>query len=55
MLDVESLTKSLRLSCLKRIIGDNLSALKNVLKDFGGLMLFKFNYCVMDLQITSTF
>ena len=59
MLDVESLIKSLRLSWLKRILGDNVGALKNyleyILKGFGGLMVFKCNYYVMDLQTTSTF
>ena len=59
MVDIESLIKSLRLSWLKRIFSDNSGAWKNyleyILKDSGGLMLFKCNYNVKDLQITSTF
>ena len=59
MVDIESLIKSLRLSWLKRIFSDNSGAWKNyleyVLKDSGGLMLFKCNYNVKDLQITYTF
>ena len=43
MIDIESLIKSLRLSWLKRIYGDNSGAWKNyleyILKDSGGLML----------------
>ena len=56
MVDIESLIKSLRLSWLKRIFSDNSGAWKNyleyILKDSGGLMLFKSNY---NVQITSTF
>ena len=59
MVDIESLIKSLRLSWLKRIFSDNSGAWKNyleyILKDSGGLVLFKCNYNVKDLQITSTF
>ena len=59
MVDIESLIKCLRLSWLKRIFSDNSGAWKNcleyILKDSGGLMLFKCNYNVQDLQITSTF
>ena len=59
MVDIGSLIKSLRLSWLKRIFSDNSGAWKNypeyILKDSGVLMLFKCNYNVKDLQITSTF
>ena len=53
IVDIESLIKSLRLSWLKRIFSDNSGAWQNyleyILKDSGGLMLFKCNYNVKDL------
>ena len=59
MIDIESLIKSLRLSWLKRVFGENSGAWKNyleyILKDSGGLKLFNCNYNVNDLQITSQF
>ena len=59
MIDIESLIKSLLLSWLKRIYGDNSGAWKNyleyILKDSGGLMLFNCNFNVNDLRITSQF
>ena len=57
MIDIESLIKSLRLSWLQRVFGDNSGAWKNyleyILKDSGDLKLFNCNYNVNDLQITS--
>ena len=59
MVDIESMIKSLRLTCLKRIFGDNSGAWKNylkyLLKETGGLFLFNCNYNVKDLTISSQF
>ena len=59
MVDVESMIKSLRLSWLKKIFGDNSGAWKNylkcLLKELGGLMLFKCSYKVKDLTVGSQF
>ena len=58
MIDIESLIKSLHLSWLKRVFGDNSGAWKNyleyILKNSGGLKLFNCNYNVNDLPITCT-
>ena len=61
MVDIESVIKSLRLSWLKGIyIQRQLRRawkkyLEYILKHSGGLILFKCNYNVKDLQITCTF
>ena len=55
IIDIKSLIKSLCLSWLKRLYGDNSGTWKNyleyILKDSGGLMLFNCNYNVNDLRI----
>ena len=52
MVDIESMIKSLRLACLKRIFGDNSGAWKSyleyLLKETDGL--FNCNYNVKDHQ-----
>ena len=57
MVDIETLTKSLRLSCLKRIFSNNSGAWRNFLehifKNSGSLMLFQCNYNVYYLQTTA--
>ena len=59
MVDIESMIKSLRLSWLKRIFGDNSgvwkSYLEYLLKETGGLVLFNCNYYIKDLNINSQF
>ena len=54
MVDIESMIKSLRLSWLKRIFGENSGACKNylnyLLKETGGLALFSCNYNTKDLN-----
>ena len=59
MVDIESMIKSLRLSWLKRIFGDNSgvwkSYLEYLLKETGGLVLFNCNYNIKDLNINSQF
>ena len=59
MVDIESMIKSLRLSWLKRIVGDNSgvwkSYLEYLLKETGGLVLFNCNYNIKDLNINSQF
>ena len=59
MVDIESMIKSLRLSWLKRIFGDNSSVWKSyleyLLKETGGLVLFNCNYNIKDLNINSQF
>ena len=59
MVDIESMIKSLRLSWLKRIFGENSGAWKNylnyLLKETGGLALFSCNYNTKDLNINSQF
>ena len=59
MVDIESMIKSLRLSWLKRIFGENSGAWKNylnyLLKETGGLALFSCNYNTKDLNINSRF
>ena len=59
MVDIESMIKSLRLSWLKRIFGENSGAWKNylnyLLKETGGLALFSCNYNIKDLNINSQF
>ena len=56
MTDIESLVKSVRLAWLKRIFSDNESTWKfyllHLLRNVGGLLLFKCNYAMNDLSIT---
>ena len=53
MVDIKSMIKSLRLTWLKRLFGDNSGGWKNyleyLLKETGGRVLFICNYTVKDL------
>ena len=59
MTDIESLVKVVRLAWLKRIFSDNESTWKfyllHLLRNVGGLLLFKCNYAMNDLSINSVF
>ena len=59
MIDLESMVKSLRLSWLKRIFGENGGAWKSYLraslKRYGGLFLFYCNYDIKDHNVPSLF
>ena len=59
MTDIESLVKAVRLAWLKRVFSHNESTWKfyllHLLRDVGGLLLFKCNYAVNDLSINSVF
>ena len=59
MIDLETMVKSLRLTWLKRIFGENDGAWKNyinqLLKRSGGLFLFQCNYDVKHIPIPSRF
>ena len=56
MIDFETMVKSLRLTWLKRIFGENDGAWKSYirqrLKQAGGFFLFRCNYDVKDIPIT---
>jgi len=59
MIDFETMVKSLRLAWLKRIFGENdggwKSYIRQILKQSGGLFLFRCNYDVKDIPIRSQF
>ena len=59
MVDLECMTKSLRLAWLKRIFSSNRgtwkSYLRHLLAKYGGLFLFNCNFDVKDLSIHSQF
>ena len=59
MIDLETRVKSLRLSWLKRIFSENNGTWKNYLrhrlKYVGGLFLFRCNYDIKDVVISSQF
>ena len=59
MTDIESLDKAVRLAWLKSIFSDNESTWKfyllHLLRNVGGLLLFKCNYAMNDLSINSVF
>ena len=59
MNDLETMVKLLRLAWLKRILGENDGTWKNclhqVVKCYGGSLLFHGNYKVKDLTICSQF
>ena len=59
MIDFETMVKSLRLACLKRIFRENDGAWKSyirqILKQFGVFLLFRCNYDVKDISIRSQF
>ena len=59
MTDIESLVKAVRLAWLKRVFSDNESTWKfylfHLLRNVGGLLLFKCNYAMNDLSINSVF
>ena len=59
MINFETMIKTLRLTGLKRIFGENDGAWKSyirqILKQFGGFFLFRCNYDVKDIPIRSQF
>ena len=59
MTDIESLVKAVRLAWRKRIFSDNESTWKfyllHLLRNDGGLLLFKCNHAMNDLSINSVF
>ena len=59
MIDFEIMVKSLRLTWLKKIFGDNDGArksyIRHILKQSGGFFLFRSNYDVKDIPIRSQF
>ena len=56
---IENLVKAVRLAWLKRIFSDNESAWKfyllHLLRNVGGLLIFKCNCVISDLSINSVF
>ena len=59
MIDFETMVKSLRLTWLKKIFGENDGAwksyIRHILKQSGGFFLFRCNYDVKDIPIRSQF